>query len=325
LDALFYPTLSLPGAAWTNPNLLFFDEIGVIAPEGDERELFDGPTRLLMRHGLVRPVEPIRYAQDDEGDGHLVSHLLGMAQLQPKHGELARIHLGKIAFTRLPSELRELGLLWPSHCDDWLEGPTWVASYVMSVLATRMASHPRLNASLVTNLRSAGRLVAGVPQVEFAAASRRVRAVSRLLPIGPDAELAEILRFRERHRAELRRFRGLVEGLVRRSPDGPDGEADFDARLRQAEEVRRHLVGELEAVRTAAPPLPVAISIATIAAPAVEAAYCSAAVAVAGLGYLLYTRGAAARRERAARRDGLVYAALAAKTFAARRGDDVLR
>jgi hypothetical protein len=325
LIALFYPNLSLPGAAWTNPNLLFFDEIGVIAPEGDERELFDGPTRLLMEHGLVRPVEPIRYAQDDEDDGHLVSHLLGMAQLQPEHRELARIHLGKIAFSRLPSELMKLGLLRPSKRNGWLEGPTWVANYVMSVLATRMASHPGLDVSLVTNLRSAVRLVAGVPQIKLAAGSRRVRAVSRLLPIGPDAELAEILRFRERHRAELRGFRGLVECLVRRSPDGSDGEADFDARLRQAEEVRRHLVGELEAVRTAAPPLPIAISITAIAAPAVEASYYSAAAAVAGLGYLLYTRGAAARRERAARRDKLVYAALAAKTFAARRGDDILR
>ncbi|WP_143755046.1 hypothetical protein [Caulobacter sp. B11] len=324
MDALFYPTLSLPGSAWTNPNLLFFDEIGVIAPDADPRELFDGPTRMLIDFGLVRPVEPRRFGLDDEADGHVLSHLLGMAQGPQKRNEVARIHLGKLAYGRLSSELCDLKLLWPSYRSDWLEGPAWVVEYVMSVFATRMALHPQLNASLLTNQRAAERLVAGVAMGEQTRWSRRMRAVMRLLPIGPGAEIAEIVRFKETHARELRSFRSLIESLIRRSPDGEAGEFDFAARLRQAEMLRDHLVGEVSAIRTTAPPLPIALSIAGMVAPLVEASYASAGAALAGIGYLLHTRGSARTRERTAYDDKLVYAALAANSFAPRRSDDIL-
>lgn len=325
MDALFYPTLSLPGPAWTNPNLLFFEQIGVIAPEGEMRELFDGPTRLLMEHDLVRSVHPMDYARDDEDDERVIGHLLGLAQKPPKSQGSASVHLGKIAYTTLPETLIELGLLRRSYRDDWLEGPEWVVDYLMSVLATRMASNPDLDVSLVTNLASADRFVSGAPRLERLRADRRIRAVSCLLPIGPDAELDEIMRFREQHRSELHAFRGFVESLVRRSSIEPAGEPDFNARLRQAEQLREHLVGELDAVPSTAPALPIMLSITAIAAPMVEASPYSAAAGVAGLGYLLYTRSSAARRTRQARQDKLIFAALVEKTFAARRSDDILR
>jgi hypothetical protein len=37
--------------------------------------------------------------------------------------------------------------------------------------------------------------------------------------------------------------------------------ADFEARLRQAEDLRRHLEGELEAMASAAPSLSIALSV----------------------------------------------------------------
>lgn len=325
MDALFYPTLSLPGPAWTNPNLLFFEQIGVIAPEGEARELFDGRTRVLMDYGLVRPVHPMHYARDDEDDERVIGHLLALAQKPPKSHGSAHVHLGKIAYTMLPEALTERGLLRRLQRDDWLEGPDWVVDYVMSALATRMASNPDLDVSLVTNLASADRFVSGAPRLERLRADRRIRAVSRLLPIGPDAELDEIMRFRERHERELRSFRGFVESLVRRSSIEPADEPDFNARLRQAEQLRKHLVGELDAVPSTAPALPIMLSITAIAAPIIEASHYSAAAGAVGLGYLLYTRGSATRRARQARQDKLIYAALVEKTFTARRDDDILR
>jgi hypothetical protein len=324
LDALFYPTLSLPGPAWTNPNLLFFDQIGVIAPDGDPRELFDGPTRLLMDHDLVRQVNPMRYARDDDDDEQVIGHLLGLAQNPPKRSSLTSVHLGKLAYTTLPTALLDFGLLWRSFRNDWLEGPDWVVGYLMSALAMRMASNPELDASLITNIASAERFVVGSARSPQSRADRRVRAVSRLLPVGPDAALNEIVRFREQHRRELREFRGFIESLVRRSTMDADGEADFGGRLRQAEQLRRHLVGELEAVPSTAPALPIVLSITAIAAPMVEASYYSMAAGVGGLGYLLYTRGTATRRARHAQQDKLVFAALVERAFASRRGDDVL-
>ncbi|KXV35667.1 hypothetical protein AD942_00315 [Gluconobacter japonicus] len=323
LEALFYPALSLPGAAWTNPNLLFFDRIGVIAPIGPARELFDGPTRLLIEHNLVRPIEPFQYAIDYDDDDNVLSYLLGMAQNQ-KRCEVARIHLGKLNYSPILLELVKHKLLWKIYHEEWLEGPTWVIEYIMSVLALRIVANRNLNLSLLTNLPSAGRLVAGIPPRNQTLNSRRLRAVAQLLPVGPDAEIKQILKFREQHQPELRAFRGFLETLLRRSPTGHDGEADFEARLREAERVRNHLVGELDSIRKEAPALPIALSIAAIAAAAVEISPYSTGVGVAGLGYLLHARGVAARREGKARHDKLVFSALTAKTFAARRSDTVL-
>ncbi len=326
VDALFFPTLSLPSATWTNPNLLFFDQIGVIAPDGDRRNLFDGPTRTLMEYDLVRPVAPERFARaDDEDDGRVVSHCLGMMHAHRSQREIAHIHLGKIAHTHLPSELRALQLLWATHHPDWLEGPAWVVGYLMSVLAVRISLHPDINASLVTNEQSAERLVVGLKRVAQDRSVRRLRAVSRLLPVGPDADIAEIVSFRQNHRRELQSFRQFVEALALRHPTGEEGEQNFEARLRGAEELRRHLVGELEAVRESFAPMPLALSVAAIAAPMAEHSPFSTTVGVGGLGYLLYTAARAHQRYRAARKDKLVYAAYAAGRFAARRADDLLR
>lgn len=215
-------------------------------------------------------------------------------------------------------------MLWRAHDPNWLEGPEWIVNYLMSVIAARMSSHPRLDVPLLTNLDDARRLMAGVPLAVKTIGARRMRAVSRLLPVGPDADITQIVRFRSQHRDELIAFRGLIEGLLRRSQAVPEGERDFEARLARAEELRRHLVGELAVVRSIAPPLTIALSITAIAAPVIEASYYSAAVAFGGLGYLLASHTAAARRDRTARRDKLVYAALASRAFAVHRADDLL-
>jgi hypothetical protein len=227
LDALYFPTLSLPSAAWTNPNLLYFDRIAVIAPIGDERDLFDGPTRLLIQNDLVRPIDPQRYAVDDGDDDAVLGHLLGlaMAQRRPNPSPTGRIHLGKMSYSGLSSELIKIGLLWRSRGSDWLEGPRWVIDYIMSVLAVRIMAHPELRLSLVTDQASALSWVAGVLQPQRS--NKRLQALSRLLPIGPDALIDDILTFRQAHGHELKKFRGVIESLVIRSVEGSNQDWDL--------------------------------------------------------------------------------------------------
>jgi hypothetical protein len=325
LDALFYPTLSLPRSAWTYPNLLYFDKIGVIAPHGDERELFDGPTRVLMSYGLVDRVNPEQYAVDEENDAIVVAHLHGIAQTRRPSGPRARIHIGKIGYTSFPTELRDLGFLSEPDPKGWLEGPAWVCDYVMSVLATRIMNHPGLNLSLLTNQPFANRVVAGVPPSRRSAVARRVEALARLLPIGPDAEIDEILRFRRRHEQELKQFRRFVEQLVLRSGEGPDSQMDFERRLRDAERLRADLVDALRDLPSRPSPVDIGLAIAPVAASITEDAYYSAGAAVCGLAVLLYRQSEAYRRRRAISSDKLVYAALAERKIAARRADDLLR
>lgn len=324
LDALYFPSLSLPGPAWTYPNLLYFDKIRVIAPDADERVLFDAPTRTLMGCNLVERVKPERYAIDPDSDARVISHLVGLAQKHRRHTECHRLHLGKIEHTNFAQEIVDLGLLWHSS-DDWLEGPSWVVDYIMSVLATRMMLHPDLNLSLISDDQTASRLVAGTGHDQRIVANRRLKAVTRLLPIGPDANIDNMVRFRNDHRAELRMFREAVEYLSLHSPIGPDGDLDFDARLTQAERLRNHLVGELQLVRSMAPPITIALSVASIVAPLAETAYFSAAAGALGLGYVIYSLAQGYGRQRTAKSDKLVYAALASHAFSARSYRDVRR
>lgn len=83
--------------AWTNPNLLYFDRIHVIAPDGDRKRLFDGPTRALMDYNLVCPINPERYAfGDEESDMRVISHLIGLSSAHHKIQGIARSHVEKI-------------------------------------------------------------------------------------------------------------------------------------------------------------------------------------------------------------------------------------
>jgi hypothetical protein len=87
--------------------------------------------------------------------------------------------------------------------------------------------------------------------------------------------------------------------------------------VREAEDLRRHLIGELEAVSSNGY-LEVALSIGTVAASLIERSPWTAGVAAAGLGYLLLKRMAMAQRERATLSNHLIYAALASQHFRAR-------
>jgi hypothetical protein len=325
VDALFYPTLSLPRAAWTNPNLLYFDKIGVIAPDVDDVELFDGPTRTLMSHRLVEAINPERYAIDNAGDEVAVAYLHGIAHAKRVNGPHAKIHIGKIGFTSFPGELRALGLLSEPDANGWLKGPAWVCDYVMSVLAIRMMNHRDLNVSLLTNQPFANRVVAGVPVSRRSATERRIQALARLLPIGSDAEIDDILRFRQRHEHELKLFRQFVEQLILRSGEGPYSQLDFERRLCDAERLRADLVDALRDLPSHTALVDVGLFIAPVAASIAEDAYYSAGAAACGLAVLLYRQSGAYRERRAIMSDKLIYAALVERKIAARRADDLLR
>jgi len=333
MDALYYPRLSLPSPSWTNPNLLFFDRIHVIAPSGGHRQLFDRRTRALMDHDVVRPINPSEFARDDAADEIVLGYLIGRSQGMRRRAELARIHFGKIAFSRLAVELERVGLLRRLPRDQiprsevdgsWMEGPAWVIEYLMSMLATRIVTQID-DLPLITDEENARLAVTGVRSAARNNNVRRLKAVTTLLPAGPDISLEDILRFREEHPEELANFRRFVTELTTRN----SADEDFEYRLRAAEEVRNRLVARLEQVPSRLPAAEIVLSASALAAPLVEHSYYSAAAAALGLGHLLLRTAEQARQYRQVRRavmqDKLVFAALAAKRFAPGWGDEVLR
>jgi len=56
MDALYFPYLSLPSSAWTNPVALYFDSIGKISPYIYDHGISDERTTRFIDVGLVRPI-----------------------------------------------------------------------------------------------------------------------------------------------------------------------------------------------------------------------------------------------------------------------------
>ncbi|WP_404862914.1 hypothetical protein [Georhizobium sp. MAB10] len=333
MEALYFPRLSLPGMAWTYPNLLFFDRIRTIAPNGVNLEtLFDGPTRSLIAEGMVEPLDPTPYIRDDQGDTQALSYFLGAASSQRRRNKkqrMARIHIGKLTYMALTQELIRAGLLreclhGPNEDRDWLEGQHWVIQHLMSLIAARvLANHQQM--PLITDENEAKINLVGSRHSSLTSAKRRLLAVQRLLPIGPDVNIADIVSFRRRNATSLAEFRQLVTELSLRSAEGERGEVDFERRLQAVEQHRRELVRSIQEIQSGRPAITIAISAASIIAPVLEQSPYSVAAGFAGFAYVLWNESANHRRQRQIMRDRLVYAALAQHEFAPRDVDELLR
>lgn len=305
LDALYFPYLSLPPSTWVNPALLFFDRLALITPDGGGRLWQDQRTRELVGRDMVRPITPRGDWGGDE-DHRLASYLLGRASGTRSPGRIARVHAGKLAYGHLASELIGSGLLTDTG-GGWLQGPDWVVAHLMSYLALQISEHSDDPLPLITDERAAARVMAG-PR-ETAPISRKLRAVTSLLPVPPDARIADIDTFRQRHRRELDSFRSYVNVLISCDPASQEGEERFEGRLRDAQDVRRHLVGEMRDFNWRERGLAITIlALATGAAPLDDAPWTFGAGLI-GLGLTGMQALSVRERQRRAETSRMIYAA----------------
>jgi hypothetical protein len=303
VEALYFPSLSLPSSTWVNPALLFFDRLGVIAPQGPGRNLFDDRTHELIQLGLARPVTPHGLWQEGENDA-FISYMLGRASAERSYTSIQRIHVGKLTYTPIADVLERAGLL--IRVDDaWLEGPEWVVGRIMAYLALQTSLHSDRPLPLVTDERAAARVVTGS---EAQATSRRLRAVSRLLPAPADVPPRDLERFRRHNLPELHSFRRYLEQLISRDPLSTTGEASFESRLREAERLRDHLLGEMEGFSWRKQGPVITLSAMAIGASAIEQEPWSAGVGLIGLAIAGAQGAAALRNRRKAAKGPLVYA-----------------
>jgi hypothetical protein len=311
LDVLYFPRLSLPAASWVNPALLYFSSIGVIVPEGPVGGLFDRRTEAFLRSGLVEPVQaPYRPALP-EVDARFVGYLQGRASVMAaRAAAVERVHLGKLSRSPLSTDLIRSGLLVRAD-GEWLEGPDWVVAHVMCYLAMQLSTAHGV--PMVTDEASAGRIVAG--DDHRSSASRRIKALTTLLPLAASARPDDILEFRHRHERELSRFRSYVEELI--SPNVPveASEISFRVDLAEARRLREYLEGELESNGWRGPALQLTMSLTAVGASTAEQSYLSAAAGLLPLGFALSQTWRTGRRRREVQQAPLVYAALATKNW----------
>ncbi len=311
MEALYFPSMSLPPATWVNPALLYFDRIGVIAPHGVDIQSYDPRTRELLAEDLVRPVwSHDLWRLGEATDEAFVASLLRSASRRDANYEVRRIHAGKVAYGDVSRVLCERGLLSRTY-GEWLEGPAWLVDSLMTYIAAQISLSSPTPLPLISNDDSASRILMGR---ELPAVGRRLEAVTRLLRVPPTAEPSELRAFRDTHREELRRFRLFVTELVARR-DEPENGYDLDTRLAEAERVRDHLEGELSAVSWSGDAPTIALTAIAFGAAAAETALWSAG---AGLLALLYGLGDVAGRYRVrhdAGREPLAYATQVARNW----------
>lgn len=310
LDALYFPHLSLPASTWVNPALLFFDNLAVIAPEGGDQRLHDRRTQELFDLGMARPVHPYTGLSRDD-DHAIIAYILGQASNMRPNGEFARVHAGKLAYSPIGQALLDARLLVATG-DGWLEGHAWVVAHVMSYLAHQISAHSRRPLQLITNERAAAKFMVGTG-LEGQLMSRRMRAVSRLLPVPPEVPPVEIDRFRRENSSALEQFQTYVTSLVTRAPMTEEGDASFEEALSLAERARDHLTTEMRAFNWREQGALFSISALQIGAAHVEGDQWSMGVGLLGLGISGILAASAARKRNDANNSRLVYATRAVR------------
>lgn len=132
--------------------------------------------------------------------------------------------------------------------------------------------------------------------------------MTRLLPVPPDARPADLAAFREQHGRELRSFRDYINALITRDPSDTGGDERFEERIRQAEEVRGHLVGEMQSFDWRDRGLAISILALSTGAASLDHAPWTLGAGLIGLGLTSAQTLSARGRRRRAEESRLVYA-----------------
>ena len=324
MDALYFPNLSLPSLAWTNPLVLYFDRIGIIAPSEYDARLSSPRTARLVEAGLVMPMFAGVFGNYEEEDAFVLETIYRNEDRrrgrQGRSIRLSRIHAGKLRETRLLGELIDRRILHYDFDDaQWLIGPENVCIQIMTVLAERIIRGGGAG-RIVTNKAFALRVATGQVAPSMGEHDRRIRVVTSLLPVSPAASSEQLASFKQAHGPELRQFRAFVEQLIRRETDGEV----FEARLRDAEQLREQLTGELDVMRAREGAGNFALIIGNIIAPLIEGSFFSGAMGFATGAGALRSQASSNRRRREIYSDGLAYAALAHSALRPRTSAEIL-
>lgn len=219
---LYFPYIRIPASMWLVRILLYWDEVGTITPYEftQEPERHDRLTRHLIQEGLVRQIIPSLYVH---GILRFVPAFmeylesLGSERLDARRGAFATgqgflIHVEKL--DTLSRKLANVRLARDGP-DSWIEVERETAREFTVYLAATLGRLPDLAYAPVTDegeyleaFMRAGTSSAALDRLE----RLRVEVLEELFP-GPGRGLSvtELARFKQRHGAELVRFRRRVE------------------------------------------------------------------------------------------------------------------
>ena len=171
----------------------------------------------LMKEGLVNFIEPQDIIENIDEFGkpfiEFIKSKFNNRSFQIVNNATPRVPIHVEKLGSVADELVSMNL---AICKDypWYEMDGWVANSFMTYLASYIGSLPKIDSAPITNNKACFRLLGGYRGTFGERTNQRNEILKHIMPFPKDElSLKNILIFKERHRAELARFRDHIEGL----------------------------------------------------------------------------------------------------------------
>jgi Family of unknown function (DUF6236) len=216
--ALYYPTINIGNEEWLKNAILYWDRVETIVPRSITKPYQGESQQACAEAGLLRPYHAADNPEVIERVGQSVLENFsaeGLRVMGSVDSTDARLNIEKVSTPLKAALLAQVG----DNGNEWIFTSGGFADYYMTLLATEVAKD--IDASpLSDNPRSydffniAKRHVAPVEDNEAQAAKALVEVVMKGVNIDPKTPIERIIRFREKRKDELGRFREEVGNLV---------------------------------------------------------------------------------------------------------------
>lgn len=226
---LYYPYINLPNNKWTSKTLLYWDKIGSIVPRNyDTRGSFDSFTGQLFNQGFLEKVDPYdvwtvpKYEfclneAINNGD-----KLIENSKINFANGHYVKIHIEKFHYNVFEN-LIQLKVAQRVNNSDWFVVESNVAKFMMTFLATILSIEKGYQPT-TDSIDNLDLSYNNLPLQKYSnnvivsnntlTSNIRTNFLENLLPYPIDNDLNKIIRFKERHFAELSYFRKHLERII---------------------------------------------------------------------------------------------------------------
>lgn len=219
---LYFPYINVPGSAWFTRMLLYWDNVATIVPMDFiyNPENLDEYTSSLSEAGLLEHIFPAQYTFGfPDFSRSFIKTIEGSYDLEDrqklfKKKSTVKIHAEKLS--EIGNSLIELHLAEEKDRYGWYNVEKQTANEFMCYLAVFLGRHPDLNYAPITDqIHSLHTILADnnpVTNPHQKITEFRLQVLEKALP-SPRSSLKphEILKFKEKHGDELKRFRNEIE------------------------------------------------------------------------------------------------------------------
>jgi len=261
---LYYPYINLPNNKWTYRTLLYWEKIGSIVPENYRKEnAFDSFNKQLLNQEFLEIVDPydVWYVpgyqsclKEAINNGH---KLIDDSRINFVNGHFVKIHYEKFHY-EVFDHLIQLKMAQRVDNSDWIKVESRVAKLMMTFLATILSKEKGYQPT-TDNIDNLELSFNNIPLQQYSSKIRsldntlktsiiRTNLLDKLIPYPIDNDLNRIIRFKDRHFAELSDFRKHIERIIfeiSAIPDDNERERQFQSKLYDINARKEQIVSKM--------------------------------------------------------------------------------